>query len=174
MNMGGNFPHQGSDQPRPGDTEVRDFAEEEDNTIRVKSLNDLVLPNPPENADQARGYVNQVLMIIGKLQKKSGNEVYQWAQECMTSTENQLKTDPRFPRTDLEIASKLIKTCRRGRFGLIFQQMVESERLSSGSMPCGCVMLQKIFHYFQLECDRIGMLGERNLLSLRIPGTTKI
>ena len=172
MNMGGDFPDQGSDQPRPGDAEVRDYAEEEDNTIRVKSLNDLVFPNPPDNAGQARGYVNQVLMAIGKLQKTPGNEVYQWAQECMTSTENQLKTDPRFPRTDREIASKLIKTCRRGRFGLIFQQMVESERLSSGSMPCGRVMLQKIFHYFQLERDRIGMLGERNLLSLRIPGNT--
>ena len=172
MNMGGNFPDQGSDQPRPGDAEIRDYAEEEDNTIRVKSLNDLVFPNPPDNAGQARGYVNQVLMAIGKLQKTPGNEVYQWAQECMTSTENQLKTDPRFPCTDREIASKLIKTCRRGRFGLIFQQMVESERLSSGSMPCGRVMLQKIFHYFQLERDRIGMLGERNLLSLRIPGNT--
>ena len=172
MNMGGNFPDQGSDQPRPGDAEVRDYAEEEDNTIRVKSLNDLVFPNPPDNAGQARGYVNQVLMAIGKLQKTPGNEVYQCAQECMTSTENQLKTDPRFPRTDREIASKLIKTCRRGRFGLIFQQMVESERLSSGSMPCGRVMLQKTFHYFQLERDRIGMLGERNLLSLRIPGNT--
>ena len=172
MNFGGDIPDQGSDQPRPGDAEVRDYAEEEDNTIRVKSLNDLVFPNPPDNAGQARGYVNQVLMAIGKLQKTPGNEVYQWAQECMTSTENQLKTDPRFPRTDREIASKLIKTCRRGRFGLIFQQMVESERLSSGSMPCGRVMLQKIFHYFQLERDRIGMLGERNLLSLRIPGNT--
>ena len=172
MNMGGDFLDQGSDQPCPGDAEVRDYAEEEDNTIRVKSLNDLVFPNPPDNAGQARGYVNQVLMAIGKLQKTPGNEVYQWAQECMTSTENQLKTDPRFPRTDREIASKLIKTCRRGRFGLIFQQMVESERLSSGSMPCGRVMLQKIFHYFQLERDRIGMLGERNLLSLRIPGNT--
>ena len=50
--------------------------------------------------------------------------------------------------------------------------MVEAERLLSGSMPCGRVMLQKIFHYFQLERDRIGMLGERNLLSLRIPGNT--
>ena len=50
--------------------------------------------------------------------------------------------------------------------------MVESERLSSGSMPCGRVMLRTIFKYFQLERDRIGMLGERNLLSLRIAGNT--
>ena len=85
-------PDQGPDQPHPGDPAVRDYAEEEDNTIRVKSLNDLVFPNPPENAGQARGYVNQVLMAIGKLQKTRGSEVYQWAQECLTSTEELLKT----------------------------------------------------------------------------------
>ena len=166
-NYGGYLPDQGpDDQPHPDEVAVRDFAEEEDNTIRVKSLNDLIFPHPPENAGQARGYVNQVLMAIGKLQKTPGSEVYQWAQECLTSSEELLKADPRFPRTDREIASKLIKTCRRGRFGLIFQQMVEAERLSSGSMLCGRVMLKKIFQYFQLERDRIGMLGERNLLSL--------
>ena len=33
-------------------------------------------------------------------------------------------------------------------------------------------MLRTIFKYFHLERDRIGMLGERNLLSLRIPGNT--
>ena len=167
----GYAPDQGSDQPRPG-SEVRDYADEEDETIRVKSLNDLTFPNPPENAGQARGYVNQVLMAIGKLQKTPGSDVYQWAQECLSVDEATLKADPRFPRTDREIASKLIKTCRKGRFGLIFQQMVESERLSSGSMPCGRVMLRTIFKYFQLERDRIGMLGERNLLSLRIAGNT--
>ena len=48
--------------------------------------------------------------------------------------------------------------------------MVESERLATGSMPCGRAMLKRIFQYFQLEHDRIGMLGERSLLSLRIPG----
>ena len=169
-NGGGFAPGQEPDQLLP---EVpRNYADEEDDTIRVKSLNDLVFPGPPENAGQARGYVNQVLMAIGKLQKTPGSEVYQWAQECLTSGEAELKADPRFPRTDREIASKLLKTCRKGRFGLIFQQMVEAERLLSGSMPCGRVMLQKIFHYFQLERDRIGMLGERNLLSLRIPGNT--
>ena len=127
-----------------------------------------VFPNPPENAAQARGYVNQVLMAIGKLQKTPGHEVYQWAQECMTSEDVTLRADPRFPRTDREIASKLLKTCKKGRFGLIFQQMVESERSNSGGMPCGRVM----FKYFQLERDRIGMLGERNLLSLRMPGNS--
>ena len=33
-------------------------------------------------------------------------------------------------------------------------------------------MLRKIFHHFKLQRDRLGMLGERNLLSLRLNGTT--
>ena len=148
------------------------YAANEEDVIRVKSLSDLTFPNPPDNAGQARGYVNQVLMAIGKLQKTPGSEVYQWAQQCLTHGDAQLKLDPRFPRTDREIASKLIKTCRKGKFGLVFQQMVESERYLSGDMPCGRVMLRYIFKHFQLERDRIGMLGERNLLSLRIAGNS--
>ena len=148
------------------------YADDEEDTIRVKSLADMVFPNPPENAGQARGYINQVLMSIGKLQKTPGNEVYQWAQECLTNDEAVLQADPRYPRTDREIASRLIKTCKRGRFGLVFQQMVEAERAASGAMPCGRAMLRKIFKHFQLERDRIGMLGERNLLSLKVAGNT--
>ena len=148
------------------------YADDEEDTIRIKSLVDMVFPNPPENAGQARGYINQVLMSIGKLQKTPGNEVYQWAQECLTIDEAVLQADPRYPRTDREIASRLIKTCKRGRFGLVFQQMVEAERAASGAMPCGRAMLRKIFKHFQLERDRIGMLGERNLLSLRVAGNT--
>ena len=149
---------------------TRNYADEEDETIRVKSLSDLTLPNPPKDAAQARGYVNQVLMSIGKLQKTHGHEVYAWAQECLTHDEAILKADPRFPRTDREIAAKLLKTCKSGRFGILFQQMVEAERADSGGMPCGRVMLRMIFKHFQLERDRIGMLGERNLLQLRVPG----
>ena len=148
------------------------YADDEEDTIRIKSLVDMVFPNPPENAGQARGYINQVLMSIGKLQKTPGNEVYQWAQECLTNDEAVLQADPRYPRTDREIASRLIKTCKRGRFGLVFQQMVEAERAASGAMPCGRAMLRKIFKHFQLERDRIGMLGERNLLSLKVAGNT--
>ena len=148
------------------------YADDEEDTIRVKSLADMVFPNPPENAGQARGYINQVLMSIGKLQKTPGNEVYQWAQECLTNDEAVLQADPRYPRTDREIASRLIKTCKRGRFGLVFQQLVEAERAASGAMPCGRAMLRKIFKHFQLERDRIGMLGERNLLSLKVAGNT--
>ena len=50
--------------------------------------------------------------------------------------------------------------------------MVEAERSATGGMPNGRVMLRYIFRYFQLERDRIGMLGERNLLSLKMAGNT--
>ena len=88
----------------------------------VKSLTDLVFPHPPVNAGEARGYVDQVLMAIGKLQKTLGNELYLWAQECLTSTEEEFQADPRYPRTDREVASKLLGTCKDGRFGLLFNQ----------------------------------------------------
>ena len=87
-----------------------------------------------------------------------------------THTEAQLKQDPRFPRLTREVSAKLLKTCRSGRFGLLFQQMTEAERMSSGGMPNGRVMLRAIFKHFQLERDRIGMLGERNLLSMKMQG----
>ena len=39
--------------------------------VRTKDdLKDLVLPLPPENAGQARGYVNQVLMAIGRCKRR--------------------------------------------------------------------------------------------------------
>ena len=149
-----------------------DFARREAMTVMVTSLTDLVFPHPPVNAGESRGYMNQVLMAIGKLQKTPGNELYLWAQECLTLTEEELQADPRYPRTDREVASKLLGTCKDGRFGLLFNQMLESEGAASGAMPCGRAMLRKIFKYFQLERDRLGMLGERNLLSLKVPGST--
>ena len=145
-------------------------AETEEETIRLKSLSDLSFPSPPENAAQARGFINQTLMAIGKVQRTAGDEVYKWAQDCMTLTEGELKADPRFPRLDREIAAKLIRSCRRGRFGLMFQQQVEQERTCSGGMPKGRCMLRAIFRHFQLERDRIGMLAERNLLNTRLAG----
>ena len=147
-----------------------DFARQEAKTVRVKSLTSLVFPHPPDNAGEARGYVNEVLMAIGKLQKTHGSELYQWAQECLTSDEAELQADPRYPRTDREIASKLISSCKIGRFSLAFQQMVESERAACGAMPCGRAMLRKVSKHYQLERDRIGMLAERNLLSLKVTG----
>ena len=50
-------------------TSASDPASHEETVVRIKDLKDLVLPLPPENAGQARGYVNQVLMAIGRLQK---------------------------------------------------------------------------------------------------------
>ena len=141
-------------------------AELEEEVIRIKSLADLTFPAPPENAAQARGFVNQVLMAIGKVQRSPGNEVYLWAQDCMKLDDKALASDLRFPRLDREIAAKLIKVCRSGRFGLLFQQMVESERMSTGGMPNGRCMLRAIFRHFQLEKDRIGMLADAICLTL--------
>ena len=145
-------------------------AEIEEEVIRIKSLADLTFPAPPENAAQARGFVNQLLMAIGKVQRLPGNEVYLWAQDCMKLDEKSLTSDLRFPRLDREIAAKLIKVCRSGRFGLLFQQMVESERMTTGGMPNGRCMLRAIFRHLQLEKNRIGMLAERNLLNIRLGG----
>ena len=114
-------------------TVEKTFAETEEETIRLKSLSDLTFPSPPENAAQARKYINQVLMAISKVQRTAGDEVYIWAQECRTLSDSQLKADRRFPRLNREITAKLIRACRRGRFGLLFQQQVEQERTRSGS-----------------------------------------
>ena len=59
-------------------------------------------------------------MSIGKLQKTHGHEVYAWAQECLSHEESVSKADLRCPRTDREIAAKLIKTCKTGKFGILF------------------------------------------------------
>ena len=150
----------------------RDYAQEEEDTIRVKGLQDLVIPTPPTDAGQARGYTNQVFLAVGKLQKTPTNEVYLWIQEVLTKSESELTNDPSFPRLDRELAAKLVKTCRKGHFGLLFQQMVEVERTRTGGMPCGRVMLKKILSHFQLERDRLGMLGERNLLTMKLMGST--
>ena len=72
-------------------------------------------------------------MAIGKLQKTPGNELYLWAQECLTLTEEELQADPRYPRTDREVASKLLGNLQRRKvLGLLFNQMLESERAASG------------------------------------------
>ena len=102
-------------------------------------------------------------MAIGKVQRTAGDEVYIWAQECMTLSDTQLKADLRFPRLTREIVAKFIRACRKGHFGLLFQQQVEQERFRSG----GC---RAIFRHFQVERDIIGMLTERNLLSTRLAG----
>ena len=167
-----NCPYLTMNQPQapnaPSVASTRNYADEEEDTIRVKSLSDLTLPHPPKDAAQARGNVKQVLMSIGKLQKTHGHEVYAWAQECLSHDEDVLKADP--DSLEQTVAAKLIKTCKTGKFAIIFRQMVETERSTTGGMPCGRVMLRMIFKKIQLERDRIGMLGERNLLQLKVPG----
>ena len=167
---GGNPPPATARSGAAASSKSKTPAELEEEVIRVKSLADLTFPAPPENAAQARGFVNQVLMAIGKVQRSPGNEVYLWAQDCMKLDDKALASDLRFPRLDREIAAKLIKVCRSGRFGLLFQQMVESERMTTGGMPNGRCMLRAIFRHFQLEKDRVGMLAERNLLNIRLGG----
>ena len=135
----GQFPNADPSQaadPSVGMTAV-DHAAHEESVVRVKDLKDLVL--------------NQVLMAIGRPQKTPGDEVYQWAQACMSSFEQELIADKRFPRLDREVAARLLKTCRKGKFGLLFQNMVEQERISSGGMPVRGIMLCAIFKHFQLE-----------------------
>ena len=150
----------------------RDYAQEEEDTIRLKSLQDLVIPNPPTDAGQARGYTNQVFLAVGRVQKTPTNGVYLWIQEVLTKTEEELKADPSFPRLDRELAARMVKTCKKGHFGIMFQQMVEEERTLTGGMPCGRVMLKKVLSHFQLERDRLGMLGERNLLTMKLAGNS--
>ena len=62
-----------SDPSQPADPNVGmsviDHATYEESVVRVKDFKDLALPSPPDNAGQARGFVNQVLMAIGRLQK---------------------------------------------------------------------------------------------------------
>ena len=152
-------------------SEITDYAEHESEIVYVKGLANLILPNIPVDSGQARGYINQVLMNIGSLQKTPGSDLYHWAQECLTKDDSALRGDKRFPRNDREIATKMLKACKSGRFGIIFQRMVEESRLSGIGMPCGRVMLATIFRHFQLEKDRIGMLGERNLLTQGLRGT---
>ena len=153
-----------------GQLQSRRPAETEEETIRLKSLSDLTSPSPQENAEQARGFINQTLIATEKVQRTTGDKVYKWAQDCMSLANDQLKADPRFPRPDREITAKLIRSCRKGRFGLMIQQQVEQERTRRGGMPHGRCMLRAIFRHFQLQRNRIGMLAERNLLNTKLAG----
>ena len=47
---------------------TKNHAALEESIVRVKDLTNLVTPTPPENAEQARGFISQVLMAIGQLQ----------------------------------------------------------------------------------------------------------
>ena len=78
-------PGRGAASSAPEETQTP--ADYEETVIRIKSLSDMTFPQPPTNAGQARGYVNQVLVAIARVQRTPGDEVYQWAQECLTHTQ---------------------------------------------------------------------------------------
>ena len=80
-------PGRGAASSAPGESQTP--ADYEETVIRIKSLSDMTFPQPPTNAGQARGYVNQVLVAIARVQRTPGDEVYQWAQECLTHTHTQ-------------------------------------------------------------------------------------
>ena len=92
-------------------------VEEGESLVRVKDLKDLTLPGLPNDSGQARGYVNQVLMAIGRLQKTSGSELYRWAQECLTEDEEGLQSCARFPRADREIGRQVVKDLQERTMG---------------------------------------------------------
>ena len=135
-------------------SEITDYAEHETDAVYVKGLSNLILPNVPVDSGQARGHINQVLLNIGTLQKTPGPDLYHWAQECLTKDDSALRSDRRFARTDREIAAKMSKVCKSGRFGTIFQRMVEESRLSGVGMPCGRDMLATVFSHFQSVKER--------------------
>ena len=97
MNMGGDFPDQGSDQPRPGDAEVgtmqrRRIIPLEQNPSMIWFFRTLlIMPVKLEDMSIRSSWPSV------SYRKPPGNEVYQWAQECMTSTENQLKNRSTLP-----------------------------------------------------------------------------
>ena len=63
--------------------QTKSFASQEEDVVRIKDLKDLTFPAPP----------NQVLMAIGRLQKSPGDELYLWAQDCLTKSDAQLRAD---------------------------------------------------------------------------------
>lgn len=60
--------------------------------------------------------------LVPKKAQRSGlpSSLSLWAQECLTKEDTELSADRRFPRTDHEIATKMLKVCKTGRFGIIF------------------------------------------------------
>ena len=86
-------------------SEITDYAEHESEIVYVKGLSNLILPNIPVDSGQARGYINQVLMNIGSLQKTPGSDLYHWAQECLT------KDDSALPHVFPELTGKLPRKC---------------------------------------------------------------
>ena len=89
-------------------SEITDYAEHESEIVYVKGLSNLILPNIPVDSGQARGYINQVLMNIGSLQKTPGSDF------CITGPKSVLpRTIPPFVVTHVfpEPTGKLPRKC---------------------------------------------------------------
>ena len=113
------------------------FAETEEETIRLKSLSDLTFPSPPENAAQARGYINQVLMATGKVQRMAGEEVYIWAQDCMTLSVSAAGRTRDYPfRGDAKWARAIFRQFQleRDRIGMLAERNLMNTKLAGGSL----------------------------------------
>ena len=103
----------------------------EEDFLRVKESGSLNFPNTPDDSAQNRGYINVVLTSIGRTQKNAGDEMYRWGMEALQLSEAALKAkgDGGLPRLSREVAVKLIKSAKKGKFALLFQQMTEEARV---------------------------------------------
>ena len=138
--------------------------------MRVKDLEDMKFPAPPSDAARCRGYKNTVLTTIGGMQKTEGNELYQWALKCTTAKSiKELESSEGFPILDRKIGVKL-QASAKGKFGMLFQTMIEESQRKQQSMPKGRQMLWRVFAEFDLERQRGGMIGHQQLLNVRLKG----
>ena len=146
------------------------FVKEED-VVRVKELDSLIIPLSPEDTTEARGYINTVLTAIGAMQKCAGTCVYEWGQQSLDLDEAQLERlgDGGLPRLQRELTLKIIKANRKGRFSTMIAREQEKARKTSSGMCNGRILLHRIFRKFKVELDRANMLTERQLLAVEMP-----
>ena len=145
----------------------------EEEIVRIKDFEDLKFPPPPSDAAQCRGYKNTALTAIGGMQRTEGNQVYQWALRCTTArNESELSSTDGFPILDRKIGVKLQSSAKGGKFGFIFQTMIEESRRKSQSMPSGRQMLYRVFSEYDLERQRGGMISHQQLLNVRLNGSS--
>ncbi len=145
----------------------------EEDVVRIKELEDMKFPAPPNDAARCRGYKNTVLTTIGGMQKTEGNEVYQWVLKCTPAKSiKELESSEGFPVLDRKIGVKLQASAKEGKFGMMFQTMIEETRRKQGAMPKGRQMLWRVFNEFDLERQRGGMIGHQQLLNVRLKGSS--
>ena len=172
--------HDEADCPEDGDDDDADKdaattaqskskVTKEEDVVRIKDLEDMKFPAPPNDAARCRGYKNTVLTTIGGMQKTEGNEVYQWVLKCATAKLiKELESSEGFPVLDRKIGVKLQASAKDGKFGMMFQTMIEETRRKQGAMPKGRQMLWRVFNEFDLERQRGGMIGHQQLLNVRL------